>query len=168
MKRLQRAGIALPAAVFVVAVIGLFVAGTAFTTLQEGRAALGALAQRAALEAAEYGATAVLRDWNAAWNLGVAPGQTLGPFTHTPAGGGVAVVRVTRTTPALWWVVSEGTAGGVLARRSARRTVNVVLRLDVPPESSTVIGGLSDSARIARLGASRPVRVRERWWSEFD
>ena len=50
------------AAVFVVAVIGLFVAGTAFTTLQEGRAALGALAQRAALEAAEYGATAVLRD----------------------------------------------------------------------------------------------------------
>jgi len=163
-----RDGLALPATVFVLTVIGLFVAGTAFTTLQEGRAAVGALAQRLALEAAEYGAVAVLRDWNPAWNVGVSVGQTVGPFTHALSGGATSVVRVTKTTETMWWVVSEGAAGGVLARRSSRRTVNAVLRLDVAPESSSAAASPMDSVRRARLSSAGPVRVRDRWWSEFD
>jgi hypothetical protein len=164
----ERLGLALPLTVFVLTVIGLFLAGSAFTTMQEGRAALGTLAQRLSLEAAEYGAAAVLRDWDPAWNTGMPVGQTAGPWTHSLSGGARAVVRVTRTGITTWWVVSEGAAGGILARRAARRTVNAVLRLDVVPESASAMTGVPDSVRAARLAGARPVRVRDRWWSEFD
>jgi hypothetical protein len=162
-----RKGFALPAALFVLTVIGLFIAATAFAALQESRAALGGLAQRAALEAAEYGAAAVLRDWSAAWNTGVPVGSTIGPTGYALAGGASAVVRITRGTPTVWWVVSEGLAGGTLARRAARRTVNAVLRLDVDADSSLPLAGVPASVRIARLGAALPIRVRDRWWQQF-
>lgn len=161
-----RPGLALPAALFALTVIGLFIASSAFAALQESRSALGALGQRAALEAAEYGATAVIRDWSPAWNA-LAVGATVGPITHALSGGASSVVRLTRTTVTNWWVVSEGQAGGILARRSARRTVNAILRLDVPPDSALGLAGASDSARMANVATARPVRVRDRWWAEF-
>lgn len=167
MNTAVRRGIALPAALGVLTLVGLFLAGTAFSALQESRGALGSLAQRAAIEAAEYGAAAVLRDWNVAWNTGVAVGTTIGPIGHALSGGASAVVRITRGTPTTWWVVSEGLAGGPLARRSARRTVNAVLRLDIDADSALPLVGVTDSARMARLGFATPVRVRGRWWQQF-
>ncbi len=163
-----RRGMALPLTVFVLAVVSLFMVGSAFLTLQESRVALGTLAERLALEAAEYGAVAVLRDWNPAWSTAVPVGKTLGPFQHPLSSDASAEVRATRTGVTTWWVVSEGTAGGTLARRAARRTVNAALRLDVVPDSASPIAGVPDSVRAGRLSQARPVRVRGRWWAGFD
>lgn len=148
-----RQGLALPAAVFTLAVVLLFIAGSAFATTQEARASVGALAERFALEAAEYGAAAVLRDWDQAWNVRVPVGRTIGPVTHTLSGGASSVVRLTRTTPVTWWVVSEGQAGGTLVRRAARRTVNAVFRLDPPPDAALAALSVTDSARVTGSGA---------------
>jgi hypothetical protein len=148
-----RRGLALPAAVFALAIIALLVAGSAFGTTQEARASTGALHERLALEAAEYGAAAVLRDWNAAWNTGTPVGQTIGPVTHTLAGGATSEVRLTRTTPTTWWVVSAGSAGGSIIRRAARRSVNAVFRLDLPPDAVDAALGVADSARVTGTGS---------------
>ena len=148
-----RRGVALPAAVLVLAIVVLFVAGSAFAATQEARASVGALAERTALEAAEYGASAVLRDWDRAWNVSTPVGQTLGPFTHTLQGGAVSTVRLTRTSTTLWWVVSTGAAGGALARRASRRTVNALYRLDLPPSAVEAALAVADSARVTGIGA---------------
>lgn len=148
-----RPGLALPAAVFTLAVIVLFIAGTAFVATQEARASVGALAERLALEAAEYGASAVLRDWDPAWNVATPVGQTVGPVNHTLAGGATSVVRLTRTSATTWWAVSEGSAGGTVVRRAARRTVNAVFRLDLPPDAAQAALGVADSARITGSGS---------------
>ena len=153
VRRTNRNGLALPAAIFTLAVIVLFIAGSAFTAGQEARASSGSLAERVALEAAEFGATAVLRDWQASWNVAVPVGHTLGPWTHALAGNAGATVRLTRTGITTWWVVSEGTAGGTHARRTARRTVNTALRLDLPPDAMAAALGVADSARVTGNGA---------------
>lgn len=150
---LGRRGLALPVAVFTLAVIVLFIAGTAFVATQEARASTGALAERLALEAAEYGAAAVLRDWDPSWNVATPVGQTLGPLGHTLAGGAASVVRVTRTSATTWWAISEGSAGGTVVRRAARRTVNAAFRLDLPPDAVPAALGVADSARVTGSGA---------------
>ncbi len=146
-----RPGLALPAAVFVVAVITLFIAGSAFATAREAGVAVGTLAQRVALEAAEYGAAAVLRDWDPAWNVGIPVGQSLGPFVHAVRGG-TARVRLTRTGATTWWAVSEGTAGGTIARRMARRTVGATFRLDLAADPVVAALAVADSARVSGSG----------------
>lgn len=148
-----RPGLALPAALFTLAIILLFISGSAFAASQEARASTGAFAERLALEAAEFGAVAVLRDWDRAWNIRTPVGRTLGPFTHSLAGGASAAVRVTRTTLTTWWVVSEGIAGGADHRRIARRTVNAALRLDLPPDVAEAALAVADSARVTGSGA---------------
>lgn len=151
MNRRTRQGLALPVAIFTIAIIVLFVAGSAFATSQESRASLGALAERVALESAEYGAVAVLRDWDPAWNVAIPPGQTIAPFTHTLSGGAIASVRLTRTSATSWWAVSEGTTAGVLVR-AARRTVNAAFRLDMPPSVIDAALSVADSARVTGTG----------------
>ena len=146
-----RAGLALPAALFTIALIALFIAGSAFAASQEAQASAGVMAQRVALEAAEYGAVAVLRDWNRSWNLTIPVGQTAGPFTHTLAGGATAHVRLTRTGFATWWVVSEGHVGTSVSR-AARRTVNAVYRLELPTAVPDAALAVVDSARVAGTG----------------
>jgi hypothetical protein len=163
----RRSGFALPVALAVLTIVGLFIAGTAFAAIQESRGALGSLAQRAALEAAEYGVAAVVRDWSATWNTTIAIGSTIGPTGHSLSGGATASVRITRVTPTTWWVVSHGRAGGLLAQRSARRTVNAIFRLDIDADSALGLAAVSDSLRMARLGFAVPVRVRDRWWQQF-
>jgi hypothetical protein len=147
----KRHGLALPAAVFALAVIMLFIAGSAFATTQESRASLGSIAGRLALEAAEYGAVAVLRDWDPAWNVSTPVGQTAGPVIHV-LGAATSTVRITRTTPTTWWVVSVGSAGGASKRRAALRTVNATFRLDMPPEAMDAALGAADSARVLGTG----------------
>lgn len=148
-----RSGLALPAAIFTLAIIVLFIAGSAFATTQEARASTGALSERLALEAAEYGAVSVLRDWDAAWNVTAPIGRTLGPFTHALSAGATTSVRLTRTSLSSWWVVSEGTAGGTQARRTARRAINAAFRLDLPPDAISAALGVTDSARVTGSGA---------------
>ena len=152
MNRTTRRGLALPVAIFTIVIVMLFVAGSAFATSQESRASLGALAERVALESAEYGAVAVLRDWDPTWNIAVTPGQTMGPFTHTLSAGAMASVRLTRTSATNWWVVSEGTTTGTLLR-AARRTVNAAFRLDMPPSVIDAALSVADSARVTGTGA---------------
>jgi hypothetical protein len=148
----SRAGLALPAAVFTLAIIVLFIAGSAFATTQEARASVGTLTQRVALEAAEYGVASVLRDWDRAWNAATPVGQTLGPFVHTVAGGATATVRLTRTGTTTWWAVSEGTAGGPIARRAARRTIGAAFRLDLSVHPVDAALAVADSARVSGTG----------------
>jgi hypothetical protein len=150
MSRLRR-GLALPAALFTLAIIALFIAGSAFTAMQEARASLGTLAERSALETAEYGAVAVLRDWDPAWNVFASLGQTLGPFTHAMPNGATATVRVTRTSVTSWWVVSEGTTGAAVAR-DARRTLNALFRLDNLPGVPDAALTVTDSASVTGTG----------------
>jgi hypothetical protein len=147
----RRRGLALPAALFTIAIIVLFIAGSAFTATQEARAARGTLSGRIALEAAEYGAASVLRDWRRDWNLSVAVGQSVGPVTHILSGGATASVRLTRISATTWWVVSEGIVGTV-ASRQARRVTNAVLRLDLPPASPDAALAVTDSARVTGTG----------------
>ena len=146
-----RQGLALPAAVFTIAIITLFIAGSAFSASQEARASLGTLAERGAMEAAEYGVVAVLRDWDRRWNTATPIGQTLGPFTHNLAGGATAQSRVTRTSLTTWWVVSEGLIG-TTRRREARRTLNAVFRLDLMPPLPDYALGAGDSAQVVGTG----------------
>lgn len=149
---MRRRGLALPAAIFTLTIILLFIAGSAFAATQEARAARGTLSERAALETAEYGAVAVLRDWDPSWNVSMPVGQTLGPFTHTLSSGSTAIVRVTRTSLTTWWVVSHGTVGGTVARE-ARRTVNALFRLQLPPVVPDAALGVADSAQVTGTGA---------------
>ena len=125
----SRDGIALPAALLILTLLALFLAGSAFVALQESRSASNALGERRALEAAEYGAAALLRDWDPRWNLATRPGDTLGPWMHALAGGASAVVRATRATPTAVWAVSEGTAGMPAVDRRARRGQPLASRL---------------------------------------
>lgn len=147
----RRRGLALPAAIFTLAIIVLFIAGSAFAATQEARAALGTLAERSALETAEYGATATLRDWDPKWNTAVPVGQTLGPFPHTMPNGDAAAVRLTRTSLTTWWAVSEGTTGSAV-RREARRTLNTILRLDLVPRVPDAALTVVDSASVSGTG----------------
>ncbi len=147
----SRRGLALPAAIFTLAIIVLFIAGSAFTATQEARASLGTLAERTALEAAEYGAAAVLRDWDSRWNVSTPVGQTIGPFAYTLSGGAGAVARLTRTSLTTWWVMSEGSVGGA-RNRQARRTLNAVYRLDLAPPIPDFTVGVGDSASVTGTG----------------
>ncbi|HSA56414.1 MAG TPA: hypothetical protein VLE53_11975 [Gemmatimonadaceae bacterium] len=148
-----RHGVALPAAVAALTLVALFLAGSAFVALQEARAASNALGERRSLEAAEYGAASLLRDWDRRWNLSVPPGDTLGPWVHALAGGASAAVRAVRATPTTVWVVSEGTAGIPAVDRAARRVVGALLRLD--PDGAPVLAALTvrDSASVTGTGS---------------
>jgi hypothetical protein len=117
--------------------------------MQEARASTNAVAERRALEAAEYGVAAVLRDWDPQWNLAVAVGATLGPWTQGLAGGAAATVRVTRATPVTFWAVSEGTSGVPSMDRHARRVVAALLRLDPDDAQLTAALIVRDSAAIS-------------------
>ncbi len=146
-----RPGLALPAAIFTLAVVTLFIAGSAFAAMQEANAASGSLAQRLALEAAEYGAAAVIRDWDRGWNTATPVGATLA-FAHSLPGGAASRVRLTRTGSLTWWLVSTGSAGGTVARREALRTVNAALRLDVGADSVVAALSAADSVHVTGTG----------------
>ena len=148
----RRQGLALPAAVITLAIVSLFVAGSAFFTMQETRAARNALTERAALEAAEYGATALARDWSPSQALALPVGGTLGPFARTLAGRATASARLTRVTATTFWGVSEGAAGAMNTRTLARRTVAVAYRLALAMPAVTAALTVRDSARITGGG----------------
>ena len=142
----SRRGIALAAAVVTLAIISLFIAGSAFFTLQEARAARNTLTERSALEAAEYGAAALARDWLPATSLAMPIGGTLGPVHYTLSGAAAATSRLTRATSTTFWGVSEGVAGTHAARTLARHTVGVVYRLALALPTISAALTVRDSA----------------------
>jgi len=148
----RQRGIALPMAIASLAVISLLIAGSAFFALQEVRAGRNALTERRALEAAEYGATAVARDWDAQRNVTLPLGSLLGPFHHVLAGAASASARVTRSSGTTFWVVSEGTSGVPTARAWARRVVSVMYRLALPQPDTPAALTVRDSVEVSGGG----------------
>jgi hypothetical protein len=148
----HRSGVALPAAVATLAIVSLFVAGSAYFTLQESRAARTSLTERAALEAAEYGATALARDWLPAQALLLPIGGTFGPFTHSLSGGAAATARLTRATSTTFWAVSDGSAGSASALTLSRRSVGLVYRLGLAIPAVTAALTVHDSAAVVGGG----------------
>lgn len=146
-----RPGFALPIAIFVLTFLALFVSGSAYLVMQEARSSYDALSERRALEAAEYGVAAVLRDWTAS-HTGSAVGARLGLWRHVLAGGAEAQVHAVRATPTTFWVISEGTATGTRAARGARRVVSALLRLDVPDVLVPAALTVADSAAVTGSG----------------
>ncbi|HEX7121649.1 MAG TPA: hypothetical protein VF178_04695 [Gemmatimonadaceae bacterium] len=146
--RRRQQGLALPAALIALVLIALVIAGSAFLTLHETRMASGGLAERRALEAAEYGVAAVLRDWMPQWSLTTSAGDTLPLRHHVLAGGAAARVRITRLTLTTFLVWSEGRAGGSATDRQARRVIGALLRLDASAAVPMAALTVRDSARI--------------------
>ena len=148
----SRNGVALPTAIIALVVVSLFVAASAFFALQEARASRAAWTERSALEAAEYGATAVLRDWDPALNTAALIGSTLGPFATSLSTGARASALVTRLSPTTFWVVSSGTSGAATHRAEARRVVNAFLRLDRATPVINAALTVRDSAEVLAGG----------------
>ena len=146
LRRYPPRGIALPAAIVTLAIVSLFIAGSAFFTLQEVRAGRNTLTDRASLEAAEYGAQALARDWQPATALSLPIGGTMGPFTYALAGGAAATARMTRASTTTLWAVSEGTAGAPALRTESRHAVSVVFRLALALPSLRAALTVRDSA----------------------
>lgn len=148
----HRPGLALPAAVVALAIVSLFIVGSSYVSMQETRVSRGAIAERIALEAAEYGAAAVLRDWDPQWSRSRV-GATLGPWLHPFAtSGATATVRATHATATSFWVVSEGLAGPGPVQREGRRVVNALYRLDVPDPRVLAALTARDTVRITGSG----------------
>jgi hypothetical protein len=147
-----RSGFALAAAVVSLAVIALFIAGSAFFALEEAQTSRNAVAERQAMEAAEYAATAVMRDWDSQQTMTLPIGVTLSPFTYTLGQGAAAHAEVTRATETTFWAMSEGTAGRPSLRTAARRAVNVIYRLAVADPGVRAALTVSDSGEVRNGG----------------
>jgi hypothetical protein len=135
-----------------IAITSLFIAGSAFFAAQQAHEGASVLSERSALEAAEYGAAAVLRDWNPDSNLVVPVGSTLGAYSYAVSGA-TARARVTRTTPTTYWVVAEGVAGPATLRGQATRRVAVLYRLDLAAPTVGAALAVRDSAEVRPGGA---------------
>jgi hypothetical protein len=143
-----RPGIALPAAIITLGIIALFIAGSAYLASEEFRAGVGGFSERSALEAAEYAATAPLRDWDPTWNLSTVIGETLGAFADTMSDGAVAAARATRTGTTTFWVVGTGTSGAPNSPMVSRRIVSVLYRLALAAPEVGAALTVRDSAEV--------------------
>ena len=132
MRTASRRGIAIPATMITLTIIALFIAGTAYFALQEVRAGRNTMDEVPAMEAAEYAAAAVSRDWDRTSNLALSVGSTLGAFPYLLSGGASATARVTRATVTTFWVTADGGFGRASLGSGARRSLAVLYRLLVP------------------------------------
>ncbi|NIR80895.1 MAG: hypothetical protein GWO00_21830 [Gemmatimonadetes bacterium] len=119
-------GFALPAAVLALVAIGLLVTGGFVLAEQEARVARSAEGRTVSLYLAERGVADVVADWSEAHD-------SLGPWRSVEvrgsSDGGRWRVRVTRMSPDLFFLVSEGEAGESEARNpGGRRSVGMVVR----------------------------------------
>jgi hypothetical protein len=110
------------------AIVALFIAGTAYFALQEVRAGRNTLDTVGAMEAAEYAAAAVPRDWDRAYNVTLPVGAALGGFSY-PLTSATSTARITRATATTFWATTVGVAGRGSIRAGARRGVAVLYRL---------------------------------------
>src|SRR5207247_891119 len=115
----SRNGMALIMALGAMVIIGVLIGGILFVTTQDYRIGTNTMRQEQATAAADLGLNRVPQEWNLADNTRLKTGDTLKrvyPGLHTAS----AKVIVTRLTGPFFWVVSEGTAGGLGSQASAR------------------------------------------------
>src|SRR5687767_4339873 len=149
MNDFGRRGFALPLALAGIVLIGILAASGLYLAAQERHAGEnGALADRA-LAAAELGVGTVMEGWSSEEAAALPVGG--GWHRAFPASGAFAEVALTRLAPRTFWAVAEGRAsrGGSWARRR----VNAVLRLIVPPV--TLMGAVMSAGPVGiAAGAS--------------
>src|SRR2546429_2072789 len=104
-------GMALLMALGAIVIIGVLVGGVVFVSTQDYRIGGNTVRQTRAAAAAELGLNRVRQDWNPANNQR----QIGSPLvtTYTAPRGASARVTITRVSGVSFWVVSEGTAGGL-------------------------------------------------------
>ena len=136
----SRNGMALIMALGAMVIIGVLIGGIVFVTTQDYRIGTNTMRQEQATAAADLGLNRVPQEWNLADNTRLKTGDTLKrvyPGLHTAS----AKVIVTRLTGPFFWVVSEGTAGGLGSQASARRRYGALFRLDLP--QMNVLGAIT-------------------------
>ena len=136
----------LAAALLVVLMIAVLVAGVFMATMEETHIATTSAARERALNAAESALAGVIAGWGdrSVQQIGVA-GQQL----STISDGSMPVsITVTRLDSTLYSIVAE--VRSVSSQSSARRRIGAIVRAHLAPDHSITID-----------------RVPERWWSEF-
>ena len=148
----RRAGFALAAALFAVALVSALVAALFFSAAQESRAAVRGALDARAFAAAELGLHGGLAAWDPARNLPAPDGMAVGESrasTIELASGDRARVVTTRVSTGLFLVASAGTArAGTEGEASVRRTgmaLRLERRLSTPRAAVTTFGPVTVS-----------------------
>ena len=129
----NREGFALAVALGAIVVIGTLIAGAFWTSMQHYRSTRNSLAKERALNAAEYGQSWVLANWNSGTVKAMALGESVDYAPTVPDDLGEVDVRMTRLNQTTYWVVADGRSGeGEGALLEARARTNLILRLDSP------------------------------------
>lgn len=124
-------GFALPAAVFALVIVGVLVTGGFYLARQETRIGVASERSTTAFYLAERGATEVMAEWDMSIFGKLANWGTAA--VADTSDDGIWTVNVTRLTPSLFFLLSNGTVtegGAVLG--SAGRMVGYVARLSSP------------------------------------
>jgi len=124
-------GVALVMALGAIVIIGVLMGSVLFVSTQDYRVGSNTVRMARATAAAELGLNRIPVDWNLADNARLKTGDTLKKAYTAPTGASANVV-VTRLDGPFFWVVSEGSAGGVGSQASARRRYGKLFRLNMP------------------------------------
>ena len=124
-------GVALVMALGAIVIIGVLMGSVLFVSTQDYRVGSNTVRMARATAAAELGLNRIPVDWNLADNARLKTGDTLKKAYTAPTGASANVV-VTRLDGPFFWVVSEGSAGGMGSQASARRRYGKLFRLNMP------------------------------------
>ena len=123
-------GVALVMALGAIVIIGVLMGSVLFVSTQDYRVGSNTVRTTRAAAAAELGLNRVPVDWNLADNARLKTGDTLKKAYTAP--GSATNVVITRLDGPFFWVVSEGSAGGMGSQASARRRYGTLFRLNMP------------------------------------
>ncbi|MBW8839764.1 MAG: hypothetical protein JF602_07920 [Gemmatimonadetes bacterium] len=162
LRKLPRAGFALPAALFAVVLVSAFVAGALFVATEELRTGREDGADQRALAAAEWALERAILTWDSRRNVTQPIGRTDTIAAEYGAPTDTAVVTATRVQRRAVWLVATATRGGDGRAIPARHTVAASLRLvnvRFPTTAAltsggavVVDGGVVDGRAAAALG----------------
>lgn len=129
--RSNEKGVALLMALSAIVLIGVLIGGIVFVSTQDYRIGGNAVRETRAAAVAELGLNRIRQDWDLADNNRMVVGNTL-TRTYTAPNGASANVIITKVAGSFFWVVSEGTAGGLGSQATGRRRYGSLFRLDAP------------------------------------
>jgi Tfp pilus assembly protein PilX len=143
---IRRRGFVLAAALLVIVLIAVLVAGVLFATIEEGRIAAGAQLRDRALTGAESALSGAIAGWidRSAQPIGVG-GRELSTISDGPTSVALTITRLDST---LYSLVAQ--ARSTSSDRAAMRRIGVVI-----------------SVRKSVDGAIHVDTISERWWSEL-
>ena len=142
----SRRGLALPIALAGIVLIGVLAASGLFLAGEERRAGQGAALADRALETAELGLGSVIDDWDGHRAAAIPIGASW--RSELPRAEADSEIEVTRLGERTFWVVATARTRRKAAH--ARRRVNAVLRLRVPP--APLDGAITTGAPISLDG----------------